>query len=76
LAGYDVLLPDLKIYCDARVSDSGSPAPLRATEIRLQAPVCLYLSRMSFLTFVTPLTLRATSAALYILAWVLTKPLN
>ena len=39
-------------------------------------PVCLYLSRMSFLTFVTPLTLRATSAALYILAWVLTKPLN
>jgi len=27
-------------------------------------PVCRYLSRMSFLTFVTPLTLRATSTAL------------
>ncbi len=39
-------------------------------------PAGPYLRRMSFLTFVTPPTPRVTSTALYILAWVLTKPLN
>ena len=43
---------------------------------RADRPDCLYLSRMSFLTLVTPATWRVTSTAFCILAWVLTKPLN
>ena len=35
-----------------------------------------YLSRMSFLTDVTPWTARVTSTAVLMLAWELTKPLS
>ena len=38
--------------------------------------VLTYLTRMSFLTDVTPLTLRATSTALLTAVCELTKPLN
>jgi len=39
-------------------------------------PVHPYFSRISFLTDVTPPTPRATSTALLIFAWEVTKPLN
>ena len=48
----------------------------RRIVIRQRRQQVLHLSRMSFLTDTTPLTPRATSTALLLSAWELTKPLN
>lgn len=53
-----------------------SPVPSQRDGMEPAVPDYRYLSRMSLSTDFTPLTPRATSTALLMSAWYLTKPLS